>query len=87
VLAAPIAFVYTDMGPGFLLKGFAAAVLGGFGSLPGAVVGGLLVGVIELVTGRYIASSLQDISAFVIIIVVLFVKPDGLFGRTAIRRV
>lgn len=87
VLAAPVALLYSDMGPGFLLKGFAAAVLGGFGSLPGVVIGGFAVGLVEMLVGRYISSGLQDISAYLIIIIVLFVRPHGLFGRAAFRRV
>jgi branched-chain amino acid transport system permease protein len=87
VLAAPVALLYSDMGPSFLLKGFAAAVLGGFGSLPGVVVGGFMVGIIEMLVGRYVSSGLQDISAYLIIIGVLFVRPNGLFGIAAFRRV
>lgn len=87
ILAGPISLLYTDMGPAFLLKGFAAAVLGGFDSLPGAIIGGFLVGVIELLCGGYFSTSFQDISAFCIMILVLLVKPNGLFGRANTRRV
>jgi branched-chain amino acid transport system permease protein len=87
VLAAPISLLYPDMGANFLLKGFAAAVLGGFESIPGAIVGGLLIGVIELLFGGYVSTAFQHVSAFCIIIVVLFVRPHGLFGRKPTHRV
>jgi branched-chain amino acid transport system permease protein len=87
VLAAPLSLLYPDMGTNFLLKGFAAAVLGGFESVPGAIVGGFIVGVIEMLFGGFISTAFQQVSAFFIIIFVLFLKPDGLFGRRAVARV
>ena len=87
VLAGPITFLFPDMGTTFLLKGFAAAVLGGFDSVLGAVVGGFLVGVIEMLFGGYVSTAFQEVSPFVIIIIVLFIKPYGLFGRAPVRRV
>lgn len=87
VLAAPISLLYVDMGVGFLLKGFAAAVIGGLTSLPGAVVGGFMLGVLEMLCGGYIATSLQDVSAYIVIIVVLLLRPRGLFGQAAAKRV
>lgn len=87
VLAAPVSLLYPDMGSSFLLKGFAAAVLGGFESIPGAIIGGLLVGVIEMLFGGYISTAFQHVSAFCIIIVVLFVRPQGLFGQKSTHRV
>jgi branched-chain amino acid transport system permease protein len=87
VLAAPLSLLYPDMGTNFLLKGFAAAVLGGFESVPGAIVGGFVVGVVEMLFGGFVSTAFQQVSAFFIIIVVLFIKPDGLFGRRAVNRV
>ncbi len=87
VLAAPVSLLYPDMGTNFLLKGFAAAVLGGFESIPGAIIGGLLIGVIELLFGGYVSTAFQHVSAFLIIIVVLFVRPYGLFGQKPAHRV
>ena len=87
VLAAPVSLLYPDMGANFLLKGFAAAVLGGFESVPGAIVGGLLIGVIEMLFGGYVSTAFQHLSVFVIIIIVLFIRPQGLFGRKAVHRV
>jgi branched-chain amino acid transport system permease protein len=87
VLAAPVSLLYPDMGTNFLLKGFAAAVLGGFESIPGAIVGALIIGVIEMLFGGYISTAFQQVSAFCIIIVVLFVRPHGLFGHKPTHRV
>ncbi len=87
VLAAPMTLLYPDVGTNFLLKGFAAAVLGGFSSVQGAIVGGLLIGVIEMVFGGYISTAFQHISAFIVIMFVLFVRPNGLFGRMQVKRV
>ena len=87
MLAGPISLLYPDMGSEFLLKGFAAAVLGGFYSVSGAIVGGLLVGVIEMLIGGYVSTAFQQVSPFLIIIIVLFVRPHGLFGRRPVERV
>lgn len=87
VLAAPLTLLYPDMGALFLLKGFAAAVLGGFGSAPGAVIGGILIGVLEKLVGAYVSTYLIEISSYIIIIVVVFVRPQGLFGRGQPTRV
>ena len=87
VLLAPITLLYPDMGVWVLVRGFAAMTLGGFGSLPGAVFGGVILGVMELVLGAYLSTAFIDISAYVIVIAVLLIRPDGLFGRRAVVRV
>jgi len=87
VLLAPITLLYPDMGVWVLVRGFAAMTLGGFGSLPGAVFGGVILGVMELVLGAYLSTAFIDISAYVIVIAVLLIRPDGLFGRQAVVRV
>ncbi|MGH7268530.1 MAG: branched-chain amino acid ABC transporter permease [Candidatus Rokuibacteriota bacterium] len=69
------------------LKAFAAAVLGGLNSLPGAVVGGLLLGVAESLAGAYVAIEFKNTMAFVIIVVVLLIRPEGLLGREFKERV
>lgn len=69
------------------LKGFAAAVLGGLNSLPGAVVGGLLLGVAESLTGAYVTIQFKNTLAFLVIIVVLLVRPEGLLGHEFKERV
>jgi branched-chain amino acid transport system permease protein len=69
------------------LKGFAAAVLGGLNSLPGAVLGGLILGVAESLTGAYLAIQFKNTLAFVIIVLVLLVRPEGLLGHEFKERV
>lgn len=70
---------YTGSMPG--IKAFVAAVFGGIGSIPGAMVGGILLGVIEILAKAYISSQLADAIVFAVLIIVLLVKPTGLFGR------
>ena len=69
------------------LKAFAAAVLGGIGSLPGALLGGLVVGVSESMAATFLGSTYRDSIAFIILIIVLIVRPHGLFGRKGIKKV
>jgi branched-chain amino acid transport system permease protein len=69
------------------IKAFVAAVLGGIGNFPGAVAGGLLMGVTETLVAAYISSTYRDAVAFVILIAVLLVRPVGLFGSTAVEKV
>ncbi|MFS8665405.1 MAG: branched-chain amino acid ABC transporter permease, partial [Limnochordales bacterium] len=69
------------------LKGFAGAVLGGLDSLPGAILGALILGVVENLFGGYVSTSLRTTVAFLIIIAVLLVRPEGLLGRKFMRRV
>ena len=87
VLTAPLTLIYPDIGFAFFLKGFAAAVLGGLNSLPGAVLGGLIVGIAESMAGGYIHSSVMELSPFIVIMVVLTVRPSGLLGAPRARRV
>jgi branched-chain amino acid transport system permease protein len=79
--------VYPGMGFMIGLKAFAASVLGGIGSLPGALVGGLAVGVIESVAALYIGSNYRDSMAFIILIVVLIFRPAGIFGKNEVVKV
>ncbi len=83
VLIAPINYVQVQMGIGILIKAFAAAVVGGFGSLPGAVLGGLLVGVVESLGAGFVSGTYKDVYAFVLLIFVLMVKPSGILGVAA----
>ena len=87
VLMAPLTLLYPDMGFLLFVKGFAAAVLGGISSLRGAVGGGLLMGLIEQLGAGYIHTGLQELSAFLIIMVMLVVMPRGLLGGPEARRV
>lgn len=83
VLIGPMQSVQVEMGYLMLLKAFAAAVVGGFGSLPGAIVGGIIVGITENLGAAYISASHKDIYAFLLLILVLMFKPSGLFGVDA----
>ena len=75
------------MGSMLGLKAFIAAVLGGIGSLPGALLGGLIVGVSESMAATFLGSTYRDSVAFIILIIVLIVRPHGLFGRKGITKV
>jgi branched-chain amino acid transport system permease protein len=86
VLLAPITFVHVNMG--FIgLKAFPAAVVGGFSSLPGAIVGGLVIGVVESLAGVYLPEGFKDVAAYVVVLVMLMVKPTGLFGESERKKV
>jgi branched-chain amino acid transport system permease protein len=87
ILVTPITLTSYDVGTLLALKGFAAAMLGGIGSPLGAVVGGLLIGMIEALSAGYLSSSYKDAVAFLIILVVLVAMPQGLFGRVKVERV
>ncbi|WP_420413663.1 branched-chain amino acid ABC transporter permease [Roseibium sp.] len=87
VLVTPITLVSYDVGVGLALKGFAAAMLGGMGNPKGALVGGLLLGLFEALTAGYISSQYKEAVAFVVILAVLFVMPQGLFGQKTTERV
>nr|CAD6603362.1 branched-chain amino acid ABC transporter permease [Rhizobium sp. Khangiran2] len=87
VLATPITLTAYSVGIGFALKGFAGAMLGGMGNPKGALVGGFLIGLIEALTAGYLSSQYKDAAAFIVILLVLFFLPHGLFGRQATQRV
>lgn len=70
---------YTGSMPG--IKAFVAAVFGGIGSIPGALIGGILLGIIEILSKYYISSQLSDAIVFGMLIVVLLLKPTGIFGK------
>jgi len=86
LLLAPITFVHANMGL-IGLKAFPAAVVGGFGSLPGAIVGGLIIGIIESLSGFYLPDGFKDIAAYVVVLLMLVVKPNGLFGEKLRKKV
>jgi len=87
ILLAPATLLDPYMMLDPFLKGFAAAVLGGIDSMPGAAVGGLLLGVLEALFGGYVSVKFKTTLAFLIIIAVLVVRPEGLLGREYKRRV
>jgi len=85
-LMAPISLVSPQMG--FIgMKGFAGAVIGGFGSLPGALVGGLIIGGAEQLAGSYLPAGLQEITAYLIMFLVLTIRPQGLFVQVQQKKV
>ncbi|MGA8469755.1 MAG: branched-chain amino acid ABC transporter permease, partial [Pseudolabrys sp.] len=87
ILAAPITLTNYDVGTMLALKGFAAAMLGGMGNPLGAVAGGLLLGLLEAFTAGYVSSQYKDAVAFIVILLVLFSMPQGLFGSSKVERV
>lgn len=87
ILVAPIIFLDVDMMVSTLLKAFAGAILGGFNSLPGALLGGVLIGVIENFIGAYVSMAFKESFSFLVIIAVLMFRPTGLFGGTEGRKV
>jgi branched-chain amino acid transport system permease protein len=89
ILVAPIVYLEPNMMSGVLLYGFAGALLGGVSSPGGAVIGGLVVGVLENWVGQYVpgGSELKLTFALILIVCVLMFKPTGLFGRVVVRRV
>ncbi len=87
VLISPLSSANTGMGINLAIKGFAAAILGGAGSMPGAIVGGLLLGLVEAMAGRYISSGYNAAVPFVLLIFILFVKPSGIMGTKEVEKV
>jgi len=87
IILTPITTISYDVGAMLALKGFSAAILGGYGSMPGAVVGGLLLGVLESLGAGLISSEYKDALAFLILLIVLFLRPSGILGGGRLRRV
>lgn len=87
VLAAPTTSVTPNMMDTIVVYAFVAAILGGFGSLPGAVIGGLMLGVIVNLVDAFLAPELAMSIVFGLLLLVLYVKPDGLFGRRTVEKV
>lgn len=87
ILVTPITLTSYEVGTLLALKGFAAAMLGGMGIAAGAVIGGLVLGLLEAFAAGYLSSQYKDAVAFLVILTVLFVMPQGLLGRAKIERV
>ena len=86
VLIAPLVGINTELGS-VLIPGFVAAIVGGFTSIPGAIVGGVMVGVFENFAGVFVSSSFKRVVSFVILVAVLMIKPSGLFGKPVRKQV
>jgi branched-chain amino acid transport system permease protein len=84
ILFAPSSLVYSEMGAKVMFKGFAATILGGFGVIPGAIVGGFLMGIIETLCTGYISTSITDLSSLLVIFLVIMIRPRGILGREAV---
>ncbi|MGJ9457808.1 branched-chain amino acid ABC transporter permease [Oceanobacillus sp. CF4.6] len=87
MLTAPVTYLHPSMMSEILMMGFAAAVLGGFISLPGAVFGGVVVGVYSNWISYYVSTELSVVFVFLLIVVVLYLKPTGLFGTKFVKKV
>ena len=87
LLVAPIFFVTFNMGATLGLKGFSAAVIGGLGSIPAAIFGGLFLGIVESLASGQISSGYRDVITYTILIIVLWLRPSGLFQRRMTQKV
>jgi branched-chain amino acid transport system permease protein len=86
VLIAPI--IYLDPNLGIIgIRAFAGAILGGFGSIPGAIIGGMLLGVMENLSGYFFNAGIKQVSTYILLILVLIVRLSGLFGAVAMKKV
>nr|WP_223263883.1 branched-chain amino acid ABC transporter permease [Rhodococcus sp. MTM3W5.2] len=85
LFVGPKTFAVATLGSALAIKGFVALAIGGFGSLPGALVGGLTVGLVESFAALELGSQYSNIAVFVVLIAILMVKPAGLFGRVRER--
>jgi branched-chain amino acid transport system permease protein len=87
MLIAPLTLTGASMGTALGLKAFAVAIIGGLTSGMGVIVGGLLIGLIETLTGFYISTGYKEVPGLVLLLLVLAFKPAGLFGKTSIKKV
>lgn len=86
ILVAPLITLSPDMGT-IGIKGFAAAILGGFNSLPGAIAGGLILGILETAAGVYVSTAMKDVVSYGLLIASVLLLPQGLFGKAEARKV
>lgn len=87
VLVAPMYIVSSTMGDNMLLKAFVVAVLGGLDSMPGAIVGGLIIGLVDSLAGYFLGTDFKDMWGFLIMALMLMFRPEGLFGKNTAEKV
>ena len=87
VLISPLTLTGATMGASLGLKAFAVAIIGGLSSGFGIIIGGLILGIAETTTGFYISTGYKDVPGLLLLLLVLALKPSGLFGKTAIKKV
>jgi len=81
MLIAPLTLIYPDMGERILMRAFAGLILGGYGNIKGAIIGSIVIALIENLVNGYISSSLGDLSPFILMIGILLIRPSGLYGE------
>ena len=86
-MSAPVISVASDAGLRYVLNGFVAAVVGGIGSNLGTLIGGPLVGVVTMLTAYRIGGAYQDLASLFVLVAILMLRPQGIFGRVSARRV
>jgi branched-chain amino acid transport system permease protein len=86
ILLSPVSMIDVNMGS-LAIKAFAAAVIGGFGSIPGSLIGGIIVGIVEQFAGYELPAGFQEVSSNVVLLLMLFVRPQGLFAERMGKRV
>ena len=87
LLVAPVTFVSATMGTVIAVKAYAVSIIGGLESGAGVLLGGIVIGLAESLTARYLSTGYKDIPGFVLLIVILLVRPNGIFGRRTIQKV
>ena len=84
ILLAPSSLVFAEMGAKVMFKGFAATILGGFGVVPGAIIGGFLLGIIETLCAGYISTAITDLSSLLVIFIIIIIRPRGILGKATV---
>ena len=87
ILLAPVFYITVEMGVRVGIKAFVATIIGGWGSIPGAMIGGLVIGLIEVLAAAYVSSLYKDVFAFLVLILFLVVMPRGIFGERVAQKV
>jgi len=86
ILFAPVSLVYVEMGAKVMMKGFAATILGGFGVVPGAIIGGFMMGLIEALFAGYVTTTMTDLSSLLVIFLVMNIRPTGILGKKKVEK-